>query len=584
MTLEEQVGLLVSFSAVVDVNPLARPEAGQAMARRGVRTFTLYPQHMPNPAALTDFIRAVEQAVPQPLFNIDQEGGRLENAPWLTSSPGNMALGAVAQADRAAGQRLARTMGEVAGRELKAVGIRWNFAPVGDVNVNPANPVIGTRSFGEDAGITADLVTAYAQGLQAAGVAATVKHYPGHGDTDRDSHTGLPMIPHSLERLLEVELVPFTMAVQAGAEAIMTAHIAFPWLDRKPATMSSLLLSRILRTRGPVTLAVNGRSVTVPGLGFDGVIITDALEMGAIIRQYGVGEAAVQAIEAGADMVITGVDAPSINALWDEVFGRPYTAADQWAAYDALVAAVRSGRISRERLHGSTARIQRLLQRYPLAWASEDGPSPIRSPEHLAVAQEIADRAVTVVRAEDGIGLQRVAASETILVVYPPFERLTPSDNSYNDVLRLDQELAARHPGVRALAVIPPDGPEHAETLRARRSDLLLAPDLEALVTQARRAARIVVATYFAQQSRFQAQVVQALLRTGIPVIVVALGNPYDLAVFPQVKTYVATYSVRAPACAAAAKILCGLLTPAGRLPVSIPRLAARGAGCSRAL
>lgn len=583
MTLEEQVGLLVSFSAVVDVNPLDRPEAGAGLARRGVRTFTLYPQHMAGPAALTDFIRAVQRAVPSPLFNIDQEGGRLENAPWLTSSPGNMALGAVAQADRAAGARLARAMGEVAGRELQAVGIRWNFAPVGDVNINPANPVIGTRSFGEDPTITAELVTAYVRGLQAAGVAATVKHYPGHGDTDRDSHTGLPMIPHSLARLLEVEMVPFRMAVEAGAEAIMTAHIAFPWLDRKPATMSPMLLSRILRSHGPVMLSVKRRTVTVPGLGFDGVIITDALEMGAIIRQYGVGEAAVQAIEAGADMVITGVDAPSINPLWEEVFGRPYTADDQWAAYDALRAAVQSGRIGPARLEASTTRILRLLTRYPLALPN-GGPSPIRSSAHLAVAQEIAERAVTVVRAEPGVGFQRVPASETILVVYPPFERLTPADNSFNDLIRLDQELKARHPGVKAVAVIPPDGPDHAETLRARRSDLLIAPDLEALLAQARRAARIVVATYFAQHSKFQVQVVKALVRTGKPVIVVALGNPYDLAAFPQVKTYLATYSVRAPCCAAAAKILCGALTPAGRLPVSIPRLAPRGVGFSQPL
>ena len=584
MALHDDVALLVSFSAVVDVNPLERPESGEILARRGVRAFTLYPQHMAGPSALHDFIRAVQRYVPEPLFNIDQEGGRLENAPWLTSSPGNMALGAVAQHDRAKAAQLARAFGEVAGRELRAVGIRWNFAPVGDVNVNPANPVIGIRSFGEDAAITAELVTAYAQGLQSAGVAATVKHYPGHGDTDRDSHTGLPMIPHTIDRLIEVELVPFRMAVEAGAEAVMTAHIAFPWLDRKPATMSPMLLSRILRTKGPVELKVGLRRVKVPGLGFDGVIITDAIEMGAIIRQYGVGEASVQAIEAGADMVITGVDAPSINELWQECFGRSYTADDQWAAYDALLSAVQSGRITRERLSQSVARIRRLLARYPLPHESENGMDHIRSADHLAVAQQIAEAAVTVVRARSDIGFQRVGPKETILVVYPPFERLTPADNSFNDVLRLDAELAALHPGVKAIAVIPPDGPaSHLESLR-RRTGIMLAPDMEALLSQAQQASRIVVATYFAQHSKFQAEVVKVLVRTQKPVVVVAMGNPYDLSAFPDVQNYLATYSVRPPAMAAAAKILFGVLAPSGRLPVSIPRLAPRGTGLTTAL
>ncbi len=584
MTIHEEVAQLVSFSAVVDLNPLERPAAGEELARRGVRTFTLYPQHMAGPTALADFIRAVRQYVPQPLFNIDQEGGRLENAPWLTSSPGNMALGAVAQGDRATAARLARAFGEVAGRELRALGIRWNFAPVGDVNINPANPVIGTRSFGEDPAIAAELVTAYTQGLQAAGVAATVKHYPGHGDTDRDSHTGLPMIPHSLERLMAVELVPFQMAARAGAEAVMTAHIAFPWLDRKPATMSSMLLSQILRSHGPVTLKVNGRDVTVPGLGFDGVIITDALEMGAIIRQFGVGEAAVQAIEAGADMVITGVDAPSVNELWQECFGRPYTAADQWAAYDAILVAVQSGRISRERLAASVARVTRLLQRYPIELNGSSPEAHIRTPEHLAVAQAIADQAVTVVRAEPGIGLQRVPASETILVVYPPFERLTPADNSFNDVLQLDATLRAHHPNVQAVFVLPPEGPDHVEALRRRRPGVMVAPDMQAMLDVARKASRIVVATYFAQHSPFQTEVVEALLRTHKPVIVVAMGNPYDLAAFPEVQNYLATYSVRGPSCTAAAKILFGQLRPTGRLPVSIPALASRGTGLTESL
>jgi beta-N-acetylhexosaminidase len=244
-----------------------------------------------NPAQvrrLTDDLQriALDLDLPPLLIGVDQEGGQLMAiGEGTTPLPGNMALGATGSAD------LARKAGAVLGRELAAMGVNVNYAPSCDVNINPDNPVIGIRSFGENPAEVARLASAMTEGIQSAGVAATAKHFPGHGDTGGDSHHGLPSVPHDLQRLQQVEFPPFRAAIQAGVKLVMTAHLALPALDgpdAPPATLSRRILHELLREE----------------LGFTGVTVTDAMDMKAIRQGDGLGEAAVQAAAAGADLLL----------------------------------------------------------------------------------------------------------------------------------------------------------------------------------------------------------------------------------------------------------------------------------------
>ena len=236
---------------------------------------------------LTEALQAAAAKAGRPplLIATDQEGGQLMAIGEGTPFPGNMALGATRD------EKLAYRVGRALGRELRAVGANVDFAPVCDVNNNPDNPVVGTRSFGEDPKLVARLGAAMVRGIQAAGVAACAKHFPGHGDTASDSHHGTPIIPHDVRRLQRVELPPFRAAVAAGVRMVMTAHIALPALDAgldRPATLSPVVLRGLLRRR----------------LGFEGVIVTDAMDMQAIDQGAGLAVDAIAAVSAGVDLLL----------------------------------------------------------------------------------------------------------------------------------------------------------------------------------------------------------------------------------------------------------------------------------------
>ena len=258
-----------------------------------------------------------------PLFvAVDQEGGRVQRLkpPDFTDFPSAREIGGTGDPENA------RAFAAAIAHELSTVGINWDFAPVLDVDNNPANPVIGNRSYSEDAGIAAAMGAAAVRGLQDdGGILACGKHFPGHGDTDVDSHHALPTIPHGLQRLSEIELRPFRAAIDAGVAAIMTAHIVFPALDPdRPATMSARVLTGLLREQ----------------MGFSGLIITDDLEMRGVKDRWGSAEAAVQAVLAGADILLC------CHAL-----------ETQRAIRDALADAVISGRIPRSRVDDACSRI-----------------------------------------------------------------------------------------------------------------------------------------------------------------------------------------------------------------------------------
>ncbi|HEY8394984.1 MAG TPA: glycoside hydrolase family 3 N-terminal domain-containing protein, partial [Thermaerobacter sp.] len=310
---------------------------------------------------------ARRQRVPIPLLiATDQEGGIVARVREpATEFPGSMALGATRSAT------LAEQAARITARELRALGINMNLAPVLDVNVNPANPVIGVRSFAEDPDLVAELGVAQVRGYQAEGVIATVKHFPGHGDTDVDSHYGLPIIHHDRKTLDEVDLKPFRAAIAAGVDAVMTAHIVVPALDDSglPATLSRPILTRLLREE----------------LGFQGVIITDALNMqGAQVLPP--ERIPVEAIKAGADILLMPPDVE--------------------LAYNAVLDAVRRGEIPERRIDESVYRILELKLKRGLfedPFADPAELAVLGTAESHAVAAEIADRSITLLKNEGGV-------------------------------------------------------------------------------------------------------------------------------------------------------------------------------------
>ena len=330
----------------------------------GVGTLVLFARNVDAPEQVAELVRELQSAAraaghERPLMvAVDQEGGRVARMrePW-TRWPPLRALG------RTRSEELARGMGEALAHELAACGIRWNFAPVVDVDTNPANPVIGDRSFGDDPELVARLGAAMIEGLQGGGVAACAKHFPGHGDTDLDSHLALPAVDHSPARLAEVELPPFRAAIDAGVASVLTAHVVVRELDdRLPATLSPRVVSGLLREE----------------LGFDRVVVSDDMGMKAVSEAWSPGERAVLAAEAGCDLLAFCADHDA-----------------QVEGLEALVRAVESGRLSWKSMEGSVGRLRSLKDRYLLPWTDPD-PRRARQAagagERVALAEEIEAR------------------------------------------------------------------------------------------------------------------------------------------------------------------------------------------------
>ncbi|MEU6315970.1 glycoside hydrolase family 3 protein [Streptomyces sp. NPDC047014] len=444
------------------------------------------------------------------LLSVDQEHGAVARIGRpATLFPGAMALGASGSAADA--RRAAR----IAGTELAAMGIRQDYAPVADVNVNPANPVIGVRSFGSDPQAVARLVAAQVRGYQGAGVAATAKHFPGHGDTETDSHVGLPVMRHSRAAWEELDEPPFRAAVRAGVDAIMTAHIVFPALDPSgdPATLSRPIVTGILRER----------------LGFRGVVVTDALDMAGVRQKYGDDRVPVLALLAGCDQLLN----PPDLAL----------------AQRSVREAVASGELTVARIEESVLRILELKARRGLF--DEEAPSPgavdevVGAPEHLAAADRIA-AATTTLLADPG-GLIPFDASAAPRLLVTGTDPVSPSGTTGPPTVVLARELAAL--GCRATAVAP-----------ARA------------VAAAPGHAAVLVCTYNVPEGDSpQRTLVAELIATGVPVVLVAIRNPYDPARLPDCAAELATYCWTDVELRAAARVLAGAARPRGRLPVPVP-------------
>jgi beta-N-acetylhexosaminidase len=413
------------------------------------------------------------------------------------------------------------------------MGVHWVYYPVADVNNNPDNPIINIRSFGEDASAVAQQVRAFIEGAQSVKggrVLTTAKHFPGHGDTAVDTHLNLASVTGDRSRLDAVELAPFRAAIAAGVDSIMTAHLSVPELGVTdvPATLSAEILTRLLRE----------------DLQFRGIVVTDALDMGGVVKSFSNGEAAVRALEAGADLLLMPPDPE--------------------AAVKAVVAAVHEGRLSQNRINESVERMLAAKERVGLHRSKLVVSSRIEdvvdAPESNAVAQQVAERAVTLVKN--------------------------------------DQSLAPLRDGGRAAFLLlagsrsSTQGRVMADEIRKRAKDALileLDPKVDVAKTAGEAAAKeAIVVAAFAQVGAYRSnaqlpgdypQLMEALIASGKPVLMIALGNPYLFRHYAGVTAYMTTYSTVEPSEAAAVKALFGEIDIRGRLPVSIPGLAKRGDG-----
>jgi beta-N-acetylhexosaminidase len=520
MSLQEKIGqmILCGFEGIEPSESLEALIVEQRIG--GVIYFARNVVNTKQVAGLSGSLQAIaERNGTLPLWiSIDQEGGMVARiTEGVALMPGSMALAA-----GDAGPEGAYEAAFISGKELRSLGINLNFAPDLDVNNNPDNPVIGVRSFGESPEQVALYGRQAVRGFQEANVVATAKHFPGHGDTNTDSHLDLPTITHDEERIRAVELVPFVEAIQSGVDAIMSSHIYFPALEpnKLPVTLSKAVLTGLLREE----------------LGYEGIIMTDCMEMNAISEHYGTVAAAVMAVEAGADLVL-------ISHSRDRQIG----------AMAAIEQAVREGRIAEAQIDASVRRLLALkarrgvLAEQPRATAALE----VGTAAHRAVAERLSEASITLVKDEQQLlPLRRVRT----LAVTVAAAVSSGVDEAYAGVASLGTALAEY--GLDVIDRVLP---------LAEVSELRAAVLADALAAE-----QIVIGTYNARFHPAQVELVRELQALGKPLVVVALRVPYDLLEFPDVSTFIAAYESRPLALNSTARSLLGMLTPQGRLPVTL--------------
>lgn len=516
MSLEEKVAQMM----VIGFKETTLPDRyADFVAQHGLGGIILFTHNIVSAEqtrSLTEAVQAAAARSRQGLpvaVSIDQEGGtvvRLSEGAGYTHLPGNMALGAAD--DETLTYRAARVMAE----EMRAVGINWDLAPDLDVNNNPNNPVIGVRSYSSDPGRVARHGAAAAKGFQDGGVAACGKHFPGHGDTAVDSHLALPSVPHGRERLDAVEFVPFRAAIAGGIDSLMTAHVFFPALEPTPglpSTLSRNVLTGLLREE----------------LGFDGVICTDCLEMKAIADNFTWAETALKAVEAGADALL-------VSHTWEP----------QMAMFEALVAAVRSGQLSEDRIAQSAERMVRMKLARQMGQAVT---AAIGTPEHRAVALEVARKAVTV-----AWGVDQLPLPAKVTVVLPRSIRFAQVEDSKTVLGGLLDCLKAG--GVTADVVECP----------IDMADV----DAAALAQRVGQGGTVLFGAVGVGRNPRQAEVAAALTEAGCRVVALARRMPYDLNHFPSAVAGIAAYDDSPAMQQAVAELLTGRLTAMGKIPVEL--------------
>jgi len=489
------------------------------------------------------------------IFAADFERGLAFRLNEATDFPHAMAFGATGNVE------FAREAGRITAQESRAIGVHWNWFPDADVNSNPANPIINTRSFGEDPKLVGDMVTAYIEGAHQYGMLTTVKHFPGHGDTDTDSHTSVPVVNQDKAYFENIALPPFQAAIKADVDAVMVAHILAPALDPGPdrvASISPAIVTGLLKKQ----------------LGFSGLIVTDAMDMNGLTKLFpeggsaAAGRAAVEAVKAGNDVLL-------IPSNLD-------------GSYNGLLQAVRSGEIPESRIDASVLKLLRAKASVGLDKAKlvdiSAVPEIVAKPASLATAQQIADSAVTLVRDNHQVlplkatprgtnvpqnAYQSVAETHnrTLVLIF--------TDDNRSDWGRLlDQQVRMRILDVHVMYIDPRD-----------------AAGLNQPVMEAVQQAEVVIAAVYAVPTPGKlanaatvqdapAALLHEVVRTAAgKTVVAAMGNPYIAAQFPEIQTYLCTFSNAQVSELSAVKAMFGEIPMPGHLPVTIPNVANRGTG-----
>lgn len=507
-----------------------------------------------------------------PLFiTLDQEGGIVTRLGEGTNLPGNMAIGATRN------PKAAYDTGYIIGRELNALGVNVNFGPVMDTNNNPENPVIGVRSISSNPDLVGELGSQMAIGMQDQGLAATAKHFPGHGDTATDTHYGLPVVDKSLAELKEIELKPFKIAIDNGIDMIMTAHIQFPQIEKDtviskldgkeigiPATLSDDVIDGVLRDE----------------LGYDGIVITDAMNMKAISDNFGEVEAVKLAIKAGIDILLmptilrSNADIPKLDDI-----------------YDSVLEAIESGEISEEQINDSAERIVELkIKRGIIDIEEEDktldqklenAKNIVGSKEHRELERKMAEEAITVVKNEENILPLNPKDGEKVLLISPAADQLQSMKFGIN---RLVSEGSMKKVNIDTYAYN--GNGEMTEELKAKMEEA----NYIIVNSLASNASHLKPTSW---NNMLPKQVIEYSKEINKPAVLVSLRNPYDVAGQTEAKAQVIAYGFKGmdptegdtliptkssgPNIPAAMGVIFGGVNPKGTLPVDIPELTENG-------
>jgi len=571
LSLEEKVGQLFMIwvrAEFLNVNSPEYLDLRDNMGKYHIGSFAMTVRWDPpflyrnQPYEAAELLNRLQQDSKLPLLiAADFERGVTMRLHGATGFPHAMAFGATGKLD------YAEAFGRITAQEARAIGVHWNFFPDADVNSNPANPIINTRSFGEDPQQVGDLVVAYIRGARANGMLTTVKHFPGHGDTATDSHLSVAQVTGDRARLNRVELPPFRKAIEAGVDSVMVAHVTIPALEPDPnrvATTSPAIVTDLLKKQ----------------LGFKGIVVTDALDMAGLTRLYAanIGRAAVDAFKAGNDLLLIPADLD--------------------ASYKAVLEAARSGEIPQAQLETSVLKLLKAKASLGLEKARlvslEALTNVVGKPENLALGQQISDDSVTLVRdngkllplkhlgtVQSGLPYQRVeeVRNGTVVVVFSEDVRTEAGRT-------LERQIKSRIPDANVIYVDP-------RIAAAMSDDILNAVDQAQTVIaavyivptagkamQGANGLSNSVALNDASGTLLQKILEHAAEKTAV----LAMGNPYLAQDFPGAQNYICTFSNATVSEISAVKALFGEIAIRGHLPVSIPNVAQRGAGIERQL
>lgn len=449
-------------------------------------------------------------------LSVDQEGGTVTRIhEGVTFFPGNMAFTASGLKEATISQ------GEIVGKELRNLGINLVLAPVLDVNNNPDNPVIGVRSYGDNPEVVSRLGTNFIKGLHTGGVAATAKHFPGHGDTSIDSHLDLPIVKHDMKRLMKIELPPFIKAINEGVDMIMSCHILFPEIEEKnlPATLSYKVITKLLKER----------------LGFQGIVITDCMEMNAIASYYGTENAAVMAVKAGADIICIS---HSLKA--------------QLNSHTRIKEAVLKGEISENRIDESVKKIIEAKNRYSLFTDPYPDEHKVKifnnSKENNDYARMVSEKSIVALRDDRKL----IPISGKVISISTDATTLTGAENEIKRMVTFSEALRNKFGGKAFTIPLDPD----KEIIKG-------------IVNACRDVDRVIIGVYNSLKNQGQIELVKAIENINKNIILVALRSPNDISSFKEISTIICTFEYDTLSVNSAIKILAGEVMSYGKLPIN---------------